>query len=350
MPKTWQSLLTSKGYSVRKLEKKYRTHGGIIRSDTDNKDYFFKSSSLPEINKKIENEAKWYAEINPISDQLSVYIPRLIDEGSFNGFSWLIREYFPENLIAADEDKRSVAGWFNRDLLIKSVDFIKQIPALSFSPVVSPEFEPSQDLLSTYLTSTDQEKVINALEMLRRSHSSEFSKYIQSAIGMAKEARLQIAPLSYVDYKLWHFFQSGSGLTLIDAEHISTKSPLHFDISFYFSHLFVTMDRPDLARIAFFHYAEGLSSSEKEIFITHFRPIISRLGLVLLFDAVKDKRATEPSLGLLKLASLHNLDDYIMNLPAASRRGIPPEREGSFRDIHPRGETTGYSVSKINNG
>lgn len=308
MPKTsvnWSALLTEQGYEVKEIEVKDRTSTGFVSQL--GKDYFFKAANLPEISEKIENEAKWYATVSPISSDLSVYIPRLFDQGSIGGLSWLVRESFSKDQQAANEGERSIADWFDNDMLVKTVNFIREIPTLPFEPLESEKSQSNQDPFFRAFTSNDQDEVNRQVDILLDQYLKEFAEVTTPIVKIVKEARLETGRLAYVDYKLWHFFRIDSKLTMIDAEHLSSRAPKYFDISYFYTHLFVTMSRPDLAEEALRYFVSHLNDVDKTMFISYFRPLVGRIGFMLLRDAVKDGRPTDLYLRLLSLVSAPNI-------------------------------------------
>jgi len=269
---------SKKGYEVIELQQIWRHVHGKLKKD--NKIFFLKMASTPDIGERTQNETLWNNQIGSLIEKTGVDyfdVPHIYETGEYEGKFYYLSTHH-DGAMLASKNPPSVGNleeWI--DKIIKSNLFFLSLQRQDLN------FRRDQDSISS------QDKWDEFFQRVQSWYEEVKEHQLQEIFDEVKNLRSTFEPgVNHGDFVPWHMIQEGEKFILIDGEHASIQSPRYYDVCYFYHRLYTSAQNPDLAKIYLGKFRNQLSEEEKNKFDLSIRPILATRIIGGFWDAKTD--------------------------------------------------------------
>lgn len=266
------------GYNVLDLQQLWRHMHGKL--EKDNKVFFFKMASTPDIGERTQNETSWNQQIHRLVKESGIYyfnVPEIYDTGEYEGKFYYLSSYHEGTMLASKNPPYTdgLDRWLNR--IVKSNLFFLSLENLSLPRDRGQKgIDKEWDKFIKKIKSRHQEVEEHQLqEVLEEVHNLK-NTYEQG--------------VNHGDFVPWHMIHEGDRFVLIDGEHASAQSPKYYDICYFYHRLYTSAQNPELAKLYLNKLRSSLPKSEKNKLDLSIRPILAARIISGFWDAQNDNQ------------------------------------------------------------
>jgi len=272
---------SKKEYSILELQQMWRHVHGKLKKD--NKIFFLKMASTPDIGERTQNETLWNQQIgNLIKESRIDYfdVPQIFDSGEYEGKFYYLSSHHDGAMLASKNppSTESLDQWI--DKIIKSNLFFLSLRGQDLN------FRRDQDSISS------QDKWDEFFQRVQSWHEEVKEHQLQKIFEEVKNLKDTFEPsVNHGDFVPWHMIQDGEKFILIDGEHASIQSPKYYDVCYFYHRLYTSAQNPELAKMYLSKLRNHLPEDEKNKFDLSIRPILATRIIGGFWDAKTDGQA-----------------------------------------------------------
>ena len=289
-----ENYFSKKGYGVLDMQQIWRHVHGKLKKD--NKIFFLKMASTPDIGERTQNETLWNQQISSLIREFGIDyfdVPHIHDTGEYEGKFYYLSSYHDGPMLASKNppNTKELGQWL--DKIVKS--------NLFFLSLRNIDFLRDKDLKNI------TEKWDEFFQRIQSWYQEVKEHQLQEVLEEVKNLRNTYeSGVNHGDFVPWHMIREGKRFILIDSEHASNQSPKYYDICYFYHRLYTSARDPELAKEYLNKICDNLSDAEKNKFDRSIRPILATRIIGGFWDAKTD--------GLEDVTSHNNLrDDFLKN-------------------------------------
>lgn len=269
--------MESKGYKVQNLEQIWRHVTGLIKFE--NEKLFLKMASTKEIGVRTMNEKCFNENANTIwKKYLNFFkVPKIFDEGVYNGNYWFVSEYIFGKQMSGDSPKR-------REMTDKD---LRQASLMAKNIL---------DLTDYCLLPKDKEHLkhlwADRIQNISKLWSKEVKYNTNNLLRFIEERRNDIeVSMSHGDFTPWHIMNTKKDeYFLVDSEASQSGGLRHYDAAYFYHRVYTNLKQPEIAESFLEKYKDVLSWTEKDELA--FAPVLASRIMGGFFEAEGDGIAT----------------------------------------------------------
>jgi len=268
------------GYNVLNLQQLWRHMHGKL--EKDNKIFFLKMASTPDIGERTQNEVSWNRQIHDLIVESGIDyfdVPEIYESGEYEKKFYYLSSYHDGSLLASKNppDTERLDQWL--DKILKS--------NLFFLSLQKQDLRLQRDQGSEDLT----KKWDEFFKKIQGWHQEVEEHRLQEILEAVKNLKDTYEPgVNHGDFVPWHMIQDGEKFILIDGEHASTQSPRYYDVCYFYHRLYTSAQNPELAKSYLNKIRSQLHEGEKNKFDLSIKPILAARIIGGFWDAKTDER------------------------------------------------------------
>jgi len=271
-----ENYFSKKGYNVVDIQKLWRHLYGKL--EKDNKIFFLKMASTPNIGERTKNEVSWNQQIKRLVKEFGIDcfdVPDIYNTGEFEGKFYFLSSYHEGSMLASKNPPKTkgLGRWL--DKIVKANLFFLSLRNVKFSRDKGAK--------------TIVEKWDEYIQKIQDWYKEARRKQLQKILETVKELKDTYVPgVNHGDFVPWHMIREGEKFILIDGEHASGQSPRYYDICYFYHRLYTSAKNPELAKLYLNKIRKSLSKAEKNKFDSSIRPILASRIIGGFWDAKND--------------------------------------------------------------
>jgi len=291
-----ENYFSKKGFKVINIQQLWRhVHGKL---EKDNKIFFLKMASTPDIGERTQNETSWNRQIHDLIVKSGIDyfdVPEIYESGEYEGKFYYLSSYHDGSLLASKNppDTKRLDQWL--DKILKSNLFFL---SLQKQDLHLQRDQGSESLIKRW------DKFFKKIQ----GWYQEVEEYhLQEILEAVKNLKDTYEPsVNHGDFVPWHMIQEGEKFILIDGEHASTKSPRYYDVCYFYHRVYTSAQNPELAKSYLSKLRSRLPKTEKNKFDSSIKPILAARIIGGFWDAKNE--------GQVEFTYHNNLkDDFLRN-------------------------------------
>ncbi len=266
---------SKKGYEVIELQQIWRHLHGKLKKD--DKIYFLKMASTPDIGERTKNEPAWNDQIgNLIKKEAVDYfdVPHIYDIGEYEGKFYYLSSHHSGDMLASNNPPSTVnlEGWI--DKIVRSNLFFHSLQRQDLNFPRDQQRESFEDGWKEYYQS------------VQSWHEEVKEHKLEEVFDEVKNLKDVFEPsVNHGDFVPWHMIQEGKKFILIDGEHGTKESPKYYDVCYFYHRLYTSGQNPELAKVYLGKFKDKLAEEEKNKFHLLIRPILTARIIGGFWDA-----------------------------------------------------------------
>jgi hypothetical protein len=267
------TFITEQGYSVMKLDQRWRHVHGIV--ERNNSKFFFKLASTPEIGIRTENEVAWN---NAVSDTLEtqskriLIVPKVQQTGRLHGSFFYIADFYDGEFPADHDPPRTESLSQYLSSLVEVALHLNRLHVDSLWGIES-DRNP-QTLVKRFFDEVD------------RWQRDSCRNDLADLKALVEPLRNNYLPkVSHGDFVPWHVIIHGDERVLIDGEYGWSGRAKYYDVAYFYHRLSTSAARPDLARRFLSEFRDGLPQDEQVEFKSLVIPLLASRSIAGFYDA-----------------------------------------------------------------
>lgn len=291
-----KNYFSKKGFKVIDIQQVWRhVHGKL---EKDNKIFFLKMASTPDIGERTQNEVSWNRQTHDLIVESNIDyfdVPEIYESGEYEGKFYYLSSYHDGSLLASKNPPNTERLDMWLDKILKS--------NLFFLSLQKQDLRLQRDQDSEDLTNKWDEffkKIQGWYQEVEKHHLQEILEAVKNLKDTYEPS------VNHGDFVPWHMIQEGKKFILIDGEHASAQSPRYYDVCYFYHRLYTSAQNPELAKNYLSKLRDQLPKEEKNKFDLSIKPILATRIIGGFWDAKTNEQDD---------TSYHNRlrDDFLKN-------------------------------------
>ena len=275
-----ENYFSKNGYDILELHQLWRhLHK---KPKKDNKIFFLKMASTPDIGERTQNETLWNQQIGSLIEKADINyfdVPKIYESGEYEKKFYYLSSHHDGSMLAFKNppNTENLDQWI--DKIVKSNLFFLSLQKQNLN------LRRDQDSISS------QKKWNEFFQRVQSWYLEVKEHQLQEMLESVKKLRdTYELGVNHGDFVPWHMIQDGGKFILIDGEHASSQSPRYYDVCYFYHRLYTSAQNPGLAKNYLNKLRNQLSEEEKNKFDLSIKPILATRIIGGFWDAKTDKQ------------------------------------------------------------